>query len=539
VLTTDDRPTPVSGFDMRTFVIASMLGLLGQAARLPPIDYLTGGGDAARTGWLKQEQVFTPANVKGMRLLWKLSLDTAPREMHNIFPPLIAGQAAVGGTTREVGIVAGVSNTLFAIDVAAGTVLWKTALDTLPTTGTSNTFCPGGQTAMPVIQPGRSPGQYIVHALTGDGRLHQVNLADGAEMAAPEKFLPPNAKVFALNLHQDVIYTTVAQGCGGVPNAFVAFDLKTRRTTAFLPGGGGQWGRRGPTVADDGTVFMGTGDGPFNPQVRNLGNAVVAARIDSSGQFQLVDYFGPKNANWAYKRDLDINVSPVAFDYRGQKFLVTSGKECRVWLMDRDALGGEDHRTPLDTSALLCNEQARIDIGVWGSITAWVDRQGMQWVVVPFWGPVARGFHAPVEHGRPQLGGVAAFKVVQRAGKWRLEPAWLSRDMNMADETLVANGILFTFGTGEDIRQVAYDVPWDQPLPPVETYPGASPGSARRIMNSTHATVFALDAVTGKELWSSGDQVTSFSHFAGLSVANGRLYLPTYDGTLYCFGVPR
>ena len=58
-------------------------------------------------------------------------------------------------------------------------------------------------------------------------------------------------------------------------------------------------------------------------------------------------------------------------------------------------------------------------------------------------------------------------------------------------------------------------------------------------MNSTHATLFALDALTGKELWTSGDQVTSFSHFAGLSVANGRVYLPTYDGTLYCFGVPR
>ena len=28
-------------------------------------------------------------------------------------------------------------------------------------------------------------------------------------------------------------------------------------------------------------------------------------------------------------------------------------------------------------------------------------------------------------------------------------------------------------------------------------------------------------------------------YFAGLSVANGRIYLPTYDGTLYCFGVPR
>jgi outer membrane protein assembly factor BamB len=520
--------------------MALVAAVLGAGAAPRAIDYLTEGGDNARTGWLRNERVFTRDTVRTTRLLWKLTLDTPPREMHNLFPPLIVEKASVGGATREVAVVAGVSDTLFAIDVASGSPLWKTTLESLvPAGGTSNTFCPGGQTAVPVIAPGAAQGRYVIHALGGDGRLHQIDLADGRELGPPEKFLPPNAKVFSLNLHQDVLYTSVAQGCGGVPNAFAAFNLKTRRSTAFLPGGGGQWGRRGPTVADDGTVFMGTGDGPFSPENRNLGNAVVAVRMDRGGQFELVDYFGPKDANWAYKRDLDINVSPVAFDYRGQKFLVSSGKQCRVWLLDRDALGGDDHRTPLDTSDLLCNEQARIDIGVWGSISAWIDAQGRQWIAVPFWGPVARGFHAPIEHSRPESGGVAAFTVVRQASGWKLVPAWLSRDIDMADETTVANGIVFTFGTGEDIRQVAYDVPWDQPLPPVKVYPGASAGSARRIMNSTHATLFALDASTGKELWSSGDQVTSFSHFSGLSVANGRVYLPTYDGTLYCFGVPR
>jgi hypothetical protein len=38
-------------------------------------------------------------------------------------------------------------------------------------------------------------------------------------------------------------------------------------------------------------------------------------------------------------------------------------------------------------------------------------------------------------------------------------------------------------------------------------------------------------------LWSSGDQIKSFNHFSGLSIANGRVYLGTYDGTLYAFAV--
>ena len=50
-----------------------------------------------------------------------------------------------------------------------------------------------------------------------------------------------------------------------------------------------------------------------------------------------------------------MNVTPMAFDYRGRKFLVGTSKECRMWLLDREALGGEDHRTTLHTTPLLCN----------------------------------------------------------------------------------------------------------------------------------------------------------------------------------------
>jgi outer membrane protein assembly factor BamB len=49
--------------------------------------------------------------------------------------------------------------------------------------------------------------------------------------------------------------------------------------------------------------------------------------------------------------------------------------------------------------------------------------------------------------------------------------------------------------------------------------------------------LYALDGQTGKTLWSSGDQIKSFNHFSGLSVANGRVYIGTYDSVLYCFGI--
>ena len=67
---------------------------------------------------------------------------------------------------------------------------------------------------------------------------------------------------------------------------------------------------------------------------------------------------------------------------------------------------------------------------------------------------------------------------------------------------------------------------------------GLNDNSPERIKDSTHAVFYALDAQTGKELYSSGNQIKSFVHFGGLSVANGRVYLGTYDSTLYCFGLP-
>ena len=62
-----------------------------------------------------------------------------------------------------------------------------------------------------------------------DGMLHQLNVADGEDVKAPAKFMPPNGKPYALNLWNNVIYTHTAQGCGGNPNVVYAYDLATNK----------------------------------------------------------------------------------------------------------------------------------------------------------------------------------------------------------------------------------------------------------------------------------------------------------------------
>jgi outer membrane protein assembly factor BamB len=46
-----------------------------------------------------------------------------------------------------------------------------------------------------------------------------------------------------------------------------------------------------------------------------------------------------------------------------------------------------------------------------------------------------------------------------------------------------------------------------------------------------------LDAVTGKELFSSGDAIHGFTHFSAPVVSDGRVYVVTYDSTVYSFGL--
>lgn len=518
------------------FLLSALIACGGATALAT--DFLTEGVDNARTGWVKNEKDFSTATVGSTKLLWKVTLDSKPRAMHNLFAPLIAERVTTAQGRTEIAIVAGVSDDFFGIDVASGKQIWHRHWDGGPENPppANDTLCPTGQTAVPTMAE-TSAGKYTVYAVSWDGRLRQVDAATGEDVAPPEKFVPGGGKPYALNLFDGIIYTATAQGCGGLTNAFYSYDLKSKRASAFIPAGGGLWGRRGASVAPDGTVYLGTGDGQFDPGNRRLGNAIVAVKMDENKQLQLVDFFAPPNANWMWHRDLDVNTTPVLFDYRNRKFLVGTSKECRLWLLDREALGGEDHRTSLYTTPLICNEAQQFDEhGIWGALSAWQDPSGNQWVLAPFWGEVSTTFKAPIEYGRPKSGGVAAFKLQAEGQGWELAPAWLSRDMDLAEETVIANGVVFAYSAGEDATQVVPDAAWDDPDGP-RYGGGLSSGPARRIPNSRRAVLYALDGQTGKELWSSGTQITSWNHFSGLTVANGRAYIATYDGTLYCFGV--
>ena len=497
-------------------------------------DFLTEGVDNARTGWVRDEKVFTPANVGSTKLLWKVKLESTPRAMHNLFAPLVAERVTTAQGARELAVVAGVSDDLFGIDVATGQQIWHRHFDSTldeSRAARATRSAPADRPAVPTMAQ-ISPGKYTIYAVSWDGRLRQVNLADGQDVGAAGEVHPGRRQAVRAepaqrrHLHRDR---------AGLrrPDQRLLF-LRSRVTRAPARSSpqaaacGAAAARRSIPTA---RVYIGTGDAQFDPPNRRLGNGIVGVKLDANKQLQLADYFGAPNANWLWRRDLDVNTTPVAFDYRSRKFLVGTSKECRLWLLDRDALGGEDHRTTLHTTPLICNDAQAFDaqrrLGRAQRVA------GPERHAVGAGAVLGAGEHAVQGADRTRAAdgrrrrGVQARSSAQGSGS--STPAWLSRDMDLAEEAVIANGVVFAYAAGEDATQVVPDRAWDEPGGPVYGG-GLSSGPARRIPTSRHAALYALDGQTGKELWSSGNQIESWNHFSGLTVANGRAYIATFDG---------
>ena len=539
------------------------LGVVVQSARTA--DWFTHSGDPQRTGWQKRETAITKDTVKDLQLLWKLKLENKTKALYSLHEPLIVGQLITNRGFKELAIVAGSSDNLYAIDADLGKILWQRHFDySSPTPQTTNSswLCPGGLTATPVIPappvfggrrnippaapapvaPGAAtapsatrpapprPGGGIfairsVFVLTSDGKLHQMNLANGEDVAPPAQFVPPNGKPYSMNMVDGVVYTTTAQKCGGNPNAVYAMDLNDpeKKVNSFESKGGGLWGIAGAAVGNDGTVYAEIGDGPFDLERGILSDTLVAL---TPKDLKLKDWYTPSNREWLTKRDLDMNVTPVVFPYKGRDLIVGSGKEGRLFLLDSQSLGGKNHRTPLFRTPLISNEEVDFaGLGIWGSLASWEDDNGTRWVLAPVWGPLAKDVKFETTNGDATHGSIAAFRVEEKDGKTVMTPAWVSRDLIIPAPPVIANGIVFALSSGEFVRQS-------------NESKGGLWSSEERAAHSVPAVLYALDAQTGRELYSSGDKVTSFTHFAGMALANGRVYFATYDNTLYSFGFP-
>lgn len=513
------------------FVCLGAVGVLAAQSQLNDqstgaAEWPTGSFDQQRDGWQRNETRLTVDNAKNIRLLWKLKTDNKSMGMQSFREPIIVAGVHTAGGVKTLAILGGSSNAVYAVDVDNGSLVWQKSLkwssDRPQEPGQGEGFiCNNGLTATPVVTPAGS-GQRFVYVLANDGYLHTMDPATGDESDAPIQMVPGiYGKPNGLNLVNNVVYTATGQGCHGVLNEMYAVDLTTKKAFHTSPQGG-IFGTAGAAIGNDGTIYFETGDGLYDVAAGRLSTSV-QAYTSTGDTLMLKDYYTPTNHVWLTKRDLDMNTTPVVFPFQGRDLLVASGKEGRYFLMDSKSLGGPDHQTPLYRSPLLSNKDVNFQTeGTWGSFASWEGKDGTRWVLAPIGGPVAVDF--PISYGPTPNGGVIALKLRETGGKMELTPAWLSRDMVSAEPPVVANGVVFVLAAGEFTGQANDE-------------DGGLYSFEDRIQRSIPAKLYALDATTGKELYSSGDQIASFLHQAGIALASGRVIFGTFDGTIYCFGL--
>ena len=145
----------------------------------------------------------------------------------------------------------------------------------------------------------------------------------------------------------------------------------------------------------------------------------------------------------------------------------------------------------------------------------------------------------PMTNGDAPSGSIMAFKVAEENGKPSLQPQWISRDLNLASPPVVAGGIVYALQTAESAVQVPKNIFNADGSRKGDWTPDK--GAVDRIL-TPHATMtlFAFDAETGKQLWSSGKTMEGNTvHFTQPVVALGKLFTVDHAGHVWAFGLPQ
>jgi len=585
---------PVMNRVISAAVLACACGIAvwkGNSVHAQMREWTTSNGDAQRSSWVRTDVRLTKDAVqKGeIKSLWKMKLVNDPRQLQSLTQPILLDRLISHRGFKALAFVGTSAERVFAIDTDLARPYWETVINysSITPPGNSTWACPGGLLAAvtrPTVvappafaggaggrggrsggavgEPGRgapnlqqinqgrgrgtgdpapagrgaqtspaappAPGAPTaqgrgapsgglgggptenVYVLGSDGFVRALNAHNGAERYPAVSFIPANARPSGLILADGMLYTATSHQCGAVPNGLYAIDLNAEggKTVSWHTGGPNVAGSAGPTLGTDGTVYVATTEA--------IASAVALPAREGTGLIHasIVAALDPKTLrlkDWFTAPGADFNATPVVFRYKDKDLVVATANDGKLYVLDSAALGGADHKTPLHVTAKYTAP------GVSAGVATWED-QGTRWILAPVVGPPQAGIKFAASGLRPN-GGVVAFKLVEADGKVVLEPAWASRDMVSPVTPLIFNGVVFAVASGE--------------------YRGgdAKLTAARRAERSVPAVLYALDPMSGKELWTSGKTITSFAR-RGLSAAAGQVYVVTFDNTLYAFGIP-
>ena len=497
--------------------VAVAAGLVSPATLLSTAkaDEVTISQDQARTGWDPHEPGLSPQTVSSPRF-GKIFVATVDGQVYA--QPLVVGSNVIVATEKD---------NVYSLNAQTGAENWRLNLG--PSWPSSASGCADlapdiGVTSTPVYDPatgevylaavennGKSryqPNVYLVAVNAATGHLDWESLVQGAPVNARTRSFDPltERQRASLLLMNGMVYVAFASYCDFTPYTGLVAAVNTSSRAVSLwtdeaaPSGkqAGIWMSDGGLMSDgSGRIFATSGNGvsppagPGNKPPADLSESVFRL-APSNGSLTVKDFFSPANAPQLDAHDTDLGSGgPVALPFGTAKhphLLVQAGKDGRLFVLDRDNLGGRgataDH--PVSLNGPLP--------GQWGHPAAFAGTGGNDFVYYLGAKDFLRALHFSTVTGK-----------LIGAGN---SPG------------------TFPYGSGS----------------PVVTSNGTNPASAVVWVVNRSGAKSVFDAFTAiptggklKPLWSA--PIGTAAKFTAPATDNGRVYLGTADGKVFGFGI--
>ncbi|MFD8716634.1 choice-of-anchor D domain-containing protein [Streptomyces sp. NPDC059629] len=388
-------------------------GLIGVGVPQAQASETTGSVDSLRTGWDPGEAGLSAADVRSSSFgqLWK-----APAQLDGQIyaQPIVVGATVVAVTEN---------NMAYGLDRTTGAVLWQRNFGPAwpAATLSCGDLAPNvGSTGTPVYDP--ATGAVYLTTKVDDGPnalnphwyMHALDPVTGAEKQGfpvtiqgsasndpSQSFLPAyEMQRPGLLLLDGVVYAGFGGHCDAKPYRGYVVGVSTTSPsvtsmwaaeTGASNSGAGIWQSGGGLVSDGpGRIFVATGNGvspapgPGTSPPGTLAESVVRLQVQPDQSLKAADFFSPSNAPTLDQLDTDLaSGGPVGLpDSFGTAshphLLVQQGKDGRVFLLDRDHLGGRSQGPGATDSVVGVTGPLK---GQWGHPAVWGGDGGYVYVV--------------------------------------------------------------------------------------------------------------------------------------------------------------